>query len=298
MDFLSRRQNVVKGDHAELNAKFAAIANAFGEGWLRNVGNHPLQRLWQRIDALATNELLNFGDAVERFKEESPVWLKSQIAHMKYGDHGQVAGALFEVLALNLFSRDSCKVIPAQSANPGFDGTLLLKDGSRVIVSVKNHGLSEPEHRFLALAKKADVEFQSHARASGVVDPEIRIGAHKYLSAAEWKSLDVDIRKCIGDIESGVQGGTRDWPYTITLKTLTWPLGQKSSLERSSSFLMLSPMAQNEQVNFEDAIRRGCKNFVQQTVGETGDVCRMIVIRLSNSASVARCCEWAKWYFS
>jgi hypothetical protein len=60
----------------------------------------------------------------------------------------------------------------------------------------------------------------------------------------------------------------------------------------------MSPMAKNEQVNFEDAIRKGCENLYAHTKEETGDACRMIILRLSNAASIACCKDWATWYFN
>ena len=116
-NYLSKRQNVVQGATTELNAKLAALALAFDETWLKADSGHPLQALWRRQDALATNELLNFGDAMERLHQEAPAWLKGQVRVIKTGDAGQSAGAIFEVLALNLFSRQFCRVIPAPQLN-------------------------------------------------------------------------------------------------------------------------------------------------------------------------------------
>jgi hypothetical protein len=87
-DFLSNRQNVVQAPMGELEAKLAALAIAFDEAWLISNNGHPLQLLWQRQDALATNELLNFGDAVERLHQEAPAWLAGQVGLIKTGDAG------------------------------------------------------------------------------------------------------------------------------------------------------------------------------------------------------------------
>ena len=47
----------------EINQRFAALDEAFGEAWL-SAGDHPLQALWQRNDFLAINQLFLLGDAV------------------------------------------------------------------------------------------------------------------------------------------------------------------------------------------------------------------------------------------
>jgi hypothetical protein len=70
-NYLLGRQNVIQVDLADLNEKLAAIVEVFNLSWLRYEGDNPLQKLWARDDALATNELLNFGDAVKRLNQEN-----------------------------------------------------------------------------------------------------------------------------------------------------------------------------------------------------------------------------------
>ena len=104
VDHLASRQNVIHGaDPNELNALLEAVATNFGEDWLsRDVAN-PLQKLWQRRDALATNELLLLGEAVRNLSRVDAAWTRRQIELMKSNDAGERAGATFEILGLNLF---------------------------------------------------------------------------------------------------------------------------------------------------------------------------------------------------
>ena len=88
-DYLTQRKNVVQGAPGELNAKLTSLALAFDEAWLMAGGGHPLQAGWARHDTLATNELLNFGDAVQRLHAESPDWLADQVNTIKTGDAGR-----------------------------------------------------------------------------------------------------------------------------------------------------------------------------------------------------------------
>ncbi|MGO8504136.1 hypothetical protein AB9F35_21880 [Rhizobium leguminosarum] len=297
-DYLSGRQNVLQEQASELNTKLQAIAFAFGEGWLNSEDAHPLQALWQRQDALATNELLNFGDAVERLQQEASAWLKGQVRAIKTGDAGQAAGAIFEILALNLFSRQSCLVVPAPDSMPGFDGTLLLDDDSRVLISVKNHGLSTREREFLTEAKAIDEEFKALLKAQALSGLDVNVLAAKHLDSSLFKGLKTDIAHCLAEFTCGRQEGTLDRPYTISLRDMALQYGPLSMFELSSSCRIMAPIAPNEQANFEDAIRKGCNNLYKHTKGETADVCRMIILRLSNTASVAKCHDWARWYFA
>ncbi|TXL70492.1 hypothetical protein FHP25_34265 [Vineibacter terrae] len=68
----------------ELNGKLEAIATAFGLDWLEEAGESPIQVFWKRKDALATNEFLNFGDAIERLQSrKSAASGKTSISHYK-----------------------------------------------------------------------------------------------------------------------------------------------------------------------------------------------------------------------
>ena len=296
MDYLAQRQNVVKGAPEELNAKLAALAIAFDEAWLMAGDGHPVQALWARRDALASNELLNFGDAVQRLHAESPNWLAGQVDTIKTGDAGQSAGAIFEIIALNLFSRNFCKVEPAPRAKPGFDGTLVLNDGSRILLSVKNHGLSSPEQAFLARSKTFDGAFQAQLARHGLNGVEANVLATQHLDAASFDTLTDDIDACLAEAMTGQGGGELNRPYAIVLKGMEDQHGPLSTGGMTSTCRVMSPIAPNEQRNFEDAIRKGCENLLKHTKTET-DVCRMIILRLSNSASIARCRAWAEWYF-
>ncbi|MEI4482608.1 MULTISPECIES: hypothetical protein [unclassified Phyllobacterium] len=161
-----------------------------------------MQKLWRRQDALSTNELLNFGDAVERFRRDSPAWLRGQVRNIKIGDEGQSAGALFEIVALNLFRQDSCRVEPARGAMPGFDGTLILSDGTRIFVSIKNHGMSTPEREFHLQAKALDDDFQSQLRETNFNDLEVTVLAATPMSTRLFSDLNSDIANCLSKLSS------------------------------------------------------------------------------------------------
>lgn len=297
-DYLAGRQNAVQADLQELNDKLAALAEVFGEKWLKTDGGHPLQVLWGRQDAAATNELINFGSAVQRLRMESCLWLKGQVRLIKTGEAGQSAGAIFEIIALSLFSRDSCHVIPAPESTPGFDGTVVLDDGARILVSVKNHGTSAREREFLENARVFDTEFQAQLAIQAFRDLEVNILATRHLDAYDFRSLSADIAMCLREIQAGGTGRNLQRPYFITLNSMADQYGPLSTLATSSGCRIISPVAKNEQANFEEAVRKACTNLYSHTKTETGDVCRMVILRLSNSASMARCKDWANWYFN
>src|SRR6266481_4497837 len=65
----------------------------------------------------------------------------------------------------------------------------------------------------------------------------------------------------------------------------------------SYSFVLLAPYHKNEQKNFEDKIADGIANMEQHCSKVKADECRMLFLRLSASASLPDCAEWAREYF-
>jgi hypothetical protein len=116
IDYLAGRQTASLGtDLAELNENLDALARHFDLDWLTADEANPLQILWRSRDAFATNELLNFGDAVKNFEMVDSGWLEGQVSAIKSGDEGNRAGAIFELLGLNLFLSAGNKVAPSPS---------------------------------------------------------------------------------------------------------------------------------------------------------------------------------------
>ena len=81
MKYLQRRQNPLKDcSELEIEAALQKIADLFDENWLgREKGEHVLQKLWNRRDALATNELYTFGTALIASDHLDHDWLGHQL---------------------------------------------------------------------------------------------------------------------------------------------------------------------------------------------------------------------------
>jgi len=151
-----------------------------------------VQALWSRKDAQSTNELLLLGDAIANLSTADAKWMERQADLIKNGDAGTRAGALFELLGLNLFHAPGQQVLPATANNPGYDGSVILDGGSSLMLSIKNHGISSKETEFRSKAEKAKdvfVEICETRRQRAFV----RIAATKYPGNADWDRLRNDL---------------------------------------------------------------------------------------------------------
>ena len=192
-DYLSNRLHALpEADRTELNARLDAVATRFGVQWLALDHGNPVQALWSRKDADSTNELLLLGDAIVNLSAADTAWVTRQIDDIKGGDAGTRAGALFELLGLNLFSQAGQRVVPAPAGNPGYDASVVFGDGSSLMLSIKNHGISRRESDFRVSAEQAKDVFVAACEARRQ-RAFLRIATTKYPTEADWDRLRNDI---------------------------------------------------------------------------------------------------------
>lgn len=75
MAYFENRQNVLKRPETEMEHVFECMANHFSHKWIKRKEHHPLQILWNRRDALSTNELYSLGYYMEDLGAIAPKWL-------------------------------------------------------------------------------------------------------------------------------------------------------------------------------------------------------------------------------
>ena len=292
-DFLSTRQNPIPEAPVDVsNRMLEAIADEFGVRWLEAGGETPVQQLWRRRDWLATCELLTLGDAIEHLRTIDPAWTRRQVAEMKSDDSGTRSGAAFEILGLNLF-RGAHAIEPASPNNPGYDGRIRFRDGSSLILSIKNHGISSGELYFrdrAASVRDAFVDALRRRRMNGV---QQRIIATAHPSPADWTRLEVRM----DDILGATVGPNETAPWSGLLLPIDGRFQPLSADHISYGIVLAAPYHPNEQKNFHSNIERGIANLVKHHTQVDVDVCRGLLLRISETAQPLDCAAWAHQYF-
>lgn len=300
IDHLAQRQTAgLGGDHAELNAKLDAIARHFGIGWLMADGCNPLQLLWKSRDALATNELLNFGDAVANFENVDLDWLRGKVSIIKTRDDGNRAGAIFELLGLNFFLSAGNTVVPSVDSNPGYDAVIQLPDEASLLVSIKNHGITSYESSFRDNAAEIDNQFQGWLTRHAQSGVELRILCEDRLGATEWDKLACDIHEIMnGQLDGTAKTHEVRGPWHIILRHIDPEFHPLSTKHISSVVFISAPAHANEQNKFLENLRSGCTNMVRHTNSQPDSACRVLLVRLGANASINNCAKWAHDYFN
>jgi len=292
-DHLATRQNALpEASLEELNSFLDAVANHFGMNWLTAAGENPVQVLWGRKDALATNELLLLGNALTNLAGQDPKWVEQQVTKAKSSDQGQRNGALFELLGLNLFNVAGQTVEPAREDTPGYDGKVTLSDGSCVLLSIKNHGLSTHEQTFRQKADEVLRAFQVSMRKLNRNGLEIRTIATSHPSYPSWNDLSGSADAIIGGTYATDEG-----IWSGSIRPLSSEYNPLSDRDTSYTFLLAAPQHENEQKNFFENIRKGLANLQKHCASVPSNVCRAILLRLSATASLPQCQQWAEQYF-
>ena len=290
-NYLASRQSAVpQADNAAFNARLDAVVKTFGADWLGRDHSNPVQALWSRKDAQSANELLLLGDAIVNLSTADTRWMERQADLIKNGDAGTRAGALFELLGLNLFHAPGQQVLPATANNPGYDGSVILDDGSSLMLSIKNHGISSKEAEFRSKAEKAKdvfVETCETRRQRAFV----RIAATKYPSDADWDRLRNDLPAIV---QAKPPTGENLWSGWV--QDIPAEFNPLSPNRVSYLFEIGAAYHPNEQKNFFENIRKGIANLENHQSSEPAQVCRALLLRLSANASIPDCVEWAKWY--
>jgi hypothetical protein len=115
---LRTRQNVLGAPVSEIEERLEAVASAFGIAWLKENRDHPLQKLWNRTDYLATNELVWFGDAILSMQSVDRKWTARELDKVKNETANNRKGAAFEIIGLGIFAK-RLRVVPSAGNNPG-----------------------------------------------------------------------------------------------------------------------------------------------------------------------------------
>jgi hypothetical protein len=298
-DHLANRQTVgLDGNRSELNAKLDALARHFDLDWLMADGANPLQRLWRSRDAIATNELLNFGDAVENFEKVDANWLRKHVSVIKAGDEGNRAGAIFELLGLNTFLSAGNRVIPAASSNPGYDGVVELPDQASLLVSIKNHGMTSYERFFQRNAEDLDQQFTDWLRMHAVSGVELRIQCSGRLDSTEWAKLKQDVKDVLnGQLDGTARKHRLRGAWAIILENIAPKIHPLSAARISSVVFISARCHKNEQSKFLEDLRKGCSNLIKHTRGQPDSACPVLFVRLCTNASFSNCTEWTLDYF-
>jgi len=281
----------------QIELRFCNLASSFGKRWLESGGHHPLQQLWVRRDALATNQLLLFGDAVSSFILSDERWLREKVNEIKIGPSNNRRGAIFEIFGINLLRSKNCSVRPTPRNYPGYDAILSLHDGATLELSLKSHGPSSHEQAFLLESRQTESNFLSELRLLGATEVTLRVIANACPDVSNWRTLRSALSEILKQPNFGI-GPVH--PVGNFWLVATHPSPQElrplSENHLSYQILILAPYHQNESKNLLDKFESAAANARKHATLKPDDNARAVLIRLPETISLTACTNWAQEY--
>lgn len=295
---LASRQNVLKAPNADLEARLETVAQAFGMSWLLEEGAHPIQKLWHRKDALATNQLAWLGDAIIKMRTIDARWTDAELKKVKtdateLGNNRK--GAIFEIIGLAIFT-EGVRVVPRPGGNPGYDGTFHFPDGGKMDISLKNYGLSTHERGVRTDGLKLEEKFLEVLDSLALNGLHLRVIAKVFPSDSDWSRLRENLN---GVVETApqIEGHVaQDSVWTIILRPLA-AFDPRTAPRLSYQVTVMVPLHQNERQNLISKLDEAYANAQKHGKSEDG-LARAVMFHLPENASMANCEDWAKQYFA
>lgn len=152
---------VQNGDLNIVLESLQAVEDLFTSQWLDNAGEHRLQLLWSRKDALATSELFALGQAIKRLSTHQRTWLETTAKEIKKNvqtSHGLIT----EIIIIGSLSTKNGVVNPCGKSYPTYDYTVDFDNGYRYKVSIKNFDMSVHEKNFRAMSDTIRKTFRNY----------------------------------------------------------------------------------------------------------------------------------------
>ena len=290
VDYLAHRQNAIHEipEH-EINLWFDKMLKYLGgDIWLMKSSNngHPIVKLWNRKDYMATNELINFAYAVNTMDEIDSRWTAQIMKEVSGKDINNAHGAIFEILALSLFS-DSCQVIPAPKGYPGIDGTLKCEDGTKINLSLKYYGMSNAEQRFYKLMDSIEDELKRELECRNLLSAEVPLIFQKYPETPTEKSRIVKQLKLAID-EYELYGTRKPRPSIEDPMIIIRPIRgfSLSNSKTSSKIIAISPMHRNEYKNLRDKLDEACMNIRKHAPERNPNTKNCIMVHIHENADI------------
>lgn len=288
-NYLEHRVNAIDDLSAEeMNEWLNKMVDYLGgDIWLSKACNirHPIVKLWKRKDFMATNELINFAQAVNTLEGIDKRWLKQMMKTVAGKDVNNVKGAIFEILALSAFANDRCKVVPAAAGNPGIDGTVIFSDDIKLNLSLKYYGISTFEKDFLKYMDEVYEYFLKTAQKQKLLAVELVLQMKKYSNQAkEQEAVKRLIQTALDRFRTAFFA---DMQNDIARVRVNRMVNYRFSAEGCSHiFLAESPLHKNEYKNLRDKLDDACWNLIRQKPVESDTDYNGIIIHLHENADI------------
>ena len=285
MDRFGRITSHLQDESGEYPADFAtqciaAVEHLFGQDWLegkQEQTEHPLQKLWERKDWLATCELFGLGKCITQLTPEHGSWLRKTAQKIKSGVQN-AHGSITEILVCgSLYARDG-KVYPAPGNQKGFDFVVSFPSDFKYYISIKSQGMPLYETMFHEFCDRLKAAFASRLETLGV-NGELTIKSSVYLEPEMFERLI----KFVGQMLRKPQTYSyQNEQCELVFRHLQSEGKRYASTQRSHQVTIVSPQHRNTMLNAKAKLKAAAENL-RDHLPMSDNYFRYLWIRVHNS---------------
>ncbi len=252
--------------------------------------------MWNRRDALSTNELFTFGKSLIAAENASTDWLRAQIKHVCGKDENNQKGAVFEILVVG-YTASQQLVTPAPANQPGYDIDIETENGNRYRASLKRYSQSSHEKLFRTKAALAEEKFLDGLNKSRH-NAQIYIESKEYPDESDWQKLYQELYQLASSFRGTKQSIEIKDTWVVYLLPLVPEKNEKfSETHISYSFICTSPYHRNEQNNLISKLELAVSNL-DGHVKRNLERVPIIIMQLPITASALTLTSWTKEYLN
>lgn len=255
------------------------IEDHFGDDWLKEKGKHKLQTLWQRRDALSTNELFAIGKTIKSLTIEHKVWLKKTITNIKKQPDG-AHGYITEIILASSITADKSKTTPAPANKPGYDVSLNGENGKNILISVKNHDISKHYKEFLKYSENIREKFIS-------IINTLNISARLVVFFLKPISKEL-YKECILMMHFKIKGycDLHSIDGIVNIRVIPFnEFNEKPVVTGTDLCIITAPFHKNEHLGFKSKLNQASENM-KKHLPKNSDTLRMLYMRLHHAADI------------
>lgn len=297
MKYFVNRQNPL-GDieQKELDRLFKLICDYYDETWLKeSVGQHRLQKLWKRRDALSTCELYTLAYSIDKIENVDEKWLEYQIKQTKSDNENNQLGAFFEIIGLSMLIDPNYSVIPAKRNQTGYDAVIDFLNNGTTKLSLKKFSHSTHEKNIKRNFDGIRDEIVNNF-SNSPYKIQIVIKSEYYPRPSEWEDLRLEIPK-IAELYSDRYMLHTIGNWIVTLENLP-PDNDESFAEDIFSYTFIGQVQyhKNEQQNFISKLEDASIDFVKY-IPKVDRQSNALFVNLPETSSVVDLVSWTIEYF-
>lgn len=300
MKHINKRQNPLTHIPENfLDNLFDLLIQKYSENWLNKSDNHPLQILWKRKDWLSTTELFLLAASICNLERIDSKWVDEQIENSKQTNQNTHKGAFFELISLESILNSKLSVKPAVKNQPGYDGIVKLRNGSEIILSIKNYNLSKSHKTFIERSEKFEIYFINLLKQLKICNIQATIDiATNYPNEEDWQKLEKGIETLLLKYDGSLTFSRINDSWAIFLKEMT---DDKQTFDdkyfNSYTLMIHSTYHKNEHNNIYSKLESACHNLIKANIKESDKSLNCLLIHVPISVSIDNCIKWTKDYY-